>query len=106
LTTFCLLDYLLVDGLDVGADPVPVATERVLREAALVLRRELIAHLGLHLVQSGAVGRDLLDGGDEIDEVAAEEGEVTLGPHLPVPGDDAVEGELVEGRQRHGPLSG
>src|SRR5215475_8409921 len=83
-----LLDHLLVDHLDVLPDPVAVATEGILRHAGLVLARQLIADLGLHLGQRGLVRRRLLHRIDQIDEVPAEEGQVTLRPHLAVSGDD------------------
>src|SRR6267143_4387168 len=91
-----LLDDFLVDGLDVRPDAVAVATERILREAGLVLRRQLVADLRLHLVERRALGRRLLHGRDEVDEVAAEEREMSLRPHLAVAGDDVLEPELVE----------
>src|SRR2546430_1683583 len=63
-----LLDDFLVDGLDVRPDAVAVATERVLGEAGLVLRRQLIPDLRLHLVERRAVRRRLLHGRDEVDQ--------------------------------------
>src|SRR5437763_14488147 len=91
-----LLDDFLVDSLDVRADAVAVATERVLGEAGLVLRRQLVPDLRLHLVERRAVRRRLLHGRDEIDEVAAEERELPFRRHLAVPGNDLVEAELLE----------
>src|SRR5439155_4683689 len=99
-----LLDDFLVDGLDVRPHAVAVATERVLGEAGLVFRRQLVPDLRLHLVERRAIGRRLLHGRDEIDEVAAEERKLTLRPHLAVPGDDVVEAELLELGQGFGPL--
>src|SRR5437762_1121556 len=99
-----LLDHLLVDHLDVLSDAVEIASERILRKPRLVLRRQLIADLALHLCQGGALGRRLLHGGDEIDEVSAEEREMALGPHLAVPGHDGGEVELLEGGQRVDPV--
>src|SRR5438552_3801833 len=99
-----LLGDLLGDGLDVRPHAVAVATERVLGEAGLVLRRQLVPDLRLHLVERRAVRRRLLHGRDEIDEVAAEERELSLRPHLAVPGDDVVEAELLELGQGFGPL--
>src|SRR6266849_10819232 len=99
-----LLDHLLVDHLDVLSDAVTIPPERILRKPGLVLRGQLIADLALHLGQAGAVGRRLLHGGDEIDEVRAEEREMALGSHLAVPGDDRGELELLQGRQGVDPV--
>src|SRR5438046_9250810 len=71
-TPLRLLDDLEVDGLDVRPDAVAVAAERVLGEAGLVLRRELVADLRLHLVERRTVGRRLLHGRDQGGEVAAD----------------------------------
>src|SRR5207302_1424522 len=57
-----LLDDFLVDGLDVRPHAVAVATERVLGEAGLVLRRQLVPDLRLHLVERRAVRRRLRAG--------------------------------------------
>src|SRR2546426_10095748 len=94
-----LLDDLLVNHLDILSDPVAIAPERILGHAGLVLRRELVADLGLHLGQGGAVGRRLLHGGDEVAEIAAEEREMALGQDLAVPGGDMREVELLPGAQ-------
>src|SRR6266545_7592041 len=94
-----LLHHLLVNHLDVLSDTVAIAPERILRHAGLVLRRELVADLGLHLGQGGAVGRGLLHGGDEVAEVAAEEREMALGQDLAVSWDDVREVELLHGAQ-------
>src|SRR2546422_2823314 len=94
-----LLDHLLENQLDVLSDTVAIAPERILGHAGLVLRRELIADLRLHLGQRGAVGRRLLHGGDEVAEIAPEEREMALGQDLAVPGDDVREVELLDGAQ-------
>src|SRR5213594_2131531 len=94
-----LLDHLLENQLDVLSDTVAIAPERILGHAGLVLRRELIADLRLHLGQRGAVGRRLLHGGDEVAEIAPEEREMALGQDLAVPGDDVREVELLHGAQ-------
>src|SRR2546425_12570522 len=94
-----LLDDLLVNHPDILSAPVAIAPERILGHAGLVLRRELVADLGLHLGQGGAVGRRLLHGGDEVAEIAAEEREMALGQDLAVSGDDMREVELLHGAE-------
>src|SRR5882724_1346019 len=91
-----LLDHLLVDDLDVLCDAITIPPARIFGHPGLVLRGQLIADLGLHLGQGGLVSRRLLHRRDEVDEVAAEERELTLGPHVAVAGDDRVEVELLE----------
>src|SRR5260370_13618420 len=94
-----LLDDLQVDGLDVRPDAVAVATERVLGEAGLVLGGQLVSDLRLHLLERRALGRRLLHGRDEVDEIAAEERAMRLRPHLAVAGDHVVEAQLLGGGQ-------
>src|SRR5438093_5299819 len=101
-----LLDHLPVDHLDVRPHAVLILPEGVLGHAALVLRRELVADGLLHLVQRGAVSRRLLHGGDEVGEVAAEEGQMALREQHAMAGDDAGEVELLEGGQGLHPVSG
>src|SRR5258705_7203103 len=92
-----LQDHLLVDHLDVLADAVAIPAQRVLRHAGLVLWRELIADLGLHLGERGAAGRRLLHGVDEVADIAAEERQMSLGLDVAVPRDDLREVELIQG---------
>src|SRR5437870_7863951 len=101
-----LLDHLLVDQLDVLSDAITIPPERILREAGLVLRSQLIADLALHLGQGGALGRRLLHGRDEIDEIPSEEREMALGPHVAVPGADRREVALLQRSQGIDPVFG
>src|SRR5439155_6255738 len=91
-----LLDHLLVDHLDVLSDAITIPPERILREPGLVLRGQLVADLALHLGQGGALGRRLLHGRDEIDEIPAAEREMARGSHVAVPWDDRREVELLQ----------
>src|SRR5712691_6785835 len=54
------LHGLVVHRLDVDAHPIPIAPERILRHARLVLGGELIGHALLHVVERRAAGRRLL----------------------------------------------
>src|SRR6266850_3176877 len=99
-----LLDHLLVNHLDVDADAAAIPPQWILGHPCLVFRRELIRDLALHLIESGAVGRRLLHGGDEVDEIPAEKGEPALGDDLAVARDDVGEVELLEIGQALHPL--
>src|SRR6266852_5208591 len=59
------LEDFAVHRLDVGADPIAIASDRILREARLVLGRELVAHRPLHVVERSLVGVRFADGRDE-----------------------------------------
>src|SRR5262249_28526635 len=99
-----LLDHLLVDHLDVLSDAVTIPSKRILRHRGLVLRRELVADLRLHLGQRGAVGRRLLHGRDQVADIAAEERRVALGYDFAVAGNDVCELELFHSAQGRDPV--
>src|SRR5712692_6881811 len=50
------LEDFAIHRLDVGPDPIAVAPEGILREARLVLGRELVANGPLHVVERSLVG--------------------------------------------------
>src|SRR5262249_35429839 len=88
----------------VHADAIPILTDRILRHPTLVLRRQIVADLLLHLLGRGALACRLLHGRDEVDEVAAEGRDLALGQNHAMTWDGLGQVEVLEPSERLDPV--